>query len=88
MFCATVTVPSALTVNGPFGVEVNTTSAGLTTVPFKVSLVNTLIPASPPLVPFTGVLLVSATALITAAVTFIVTEFVAQLPGFNSSHMV
>ncbi|MNF84401.1 hypothetical protein D3C84_667620 [compost metagenome] len=88
MLGATVTVPFVLTVNGPFGVEVNITSAGLTTVPFKVSLANTLIPASPPLIPFIGVALVSATASITAAVTLIVTELVAQLPGFNSSQMV
>ncbi|MNR00390.1 hypothetical protein D3C85_1161610 [compost metagenome] len=77
-----------MTVNGPFGVEVNTTSAGLTTIPFKVSLANTLIPAAPPLVPFTGVVLVSATALITAEAIVILTVAISQFVGFNTSHIV
>jgi hypothetical protein len=51
VFGATVTVPSVFTVNGPFGVEVITTSAGLTAVPFNVSLSKTLIPRLlPPLI--------------------------------------
>ncbi|MNR27571.1 hypothetical protein D3C85_1448480 [compost metagenome] len=77
-----------MTVNGPFGVDVNTTSVRSTAVPFKVSLANTLIPASPPLVPFTGVVLVSGSASITAASTVILTVAVSQLLGFNTSQMV
>jgi hypothetical protein len=84
VFGATVTVPSVFTVNGPFGVEVITTSAGLTAVPFNVSLSKTLIPESPP-TPLIG----PATSSIASIGDFStgVTVAVSQFVGFNTSQM-
>ena len=54
VFGATVTLPSGLTVKGPFVFGVRVTRVKFTFTPFKVSLLNTLIPASPPTMPLIG----------------------------------
>ena len=82
-----VIVPSGFITRPGFGLVpgVRVTAAGLTGVPFRVSLSSTL-GVVPPLPPFTGPKL-SFTASITGAVTVTVMVAVSQLVGLSTSQI-
>ena len=54
VLASTVTVPLVFTVSGPVLEDVICTSVVVGVLPFNLSLLRTLIPASPPFNPITG----------------------------------